>query len=161
MQFIDYDKWWRSRGHKSKNKGLIITNICIVILASCIPTIVFIFSFCVVLLCVFTFWVPSWDVRNDFPIKTMFKSSLFPVVRMRAHVLFTLFCLFAYSVVHHILCCVFYLFFSGVEGLSCQLLWIAHFWYFWYSLTCIYQLIISKSATTSTTSRAGSDYSSG
>jgi hypothetical protein len=49
--------------------------------------------FCVVLLCVFTFWVPlccvvSYDIR----IKMMFGSSLQPVVCRRAHVLFTLLC---------------------------------------------------------------------
>jgi len=97
---------WRSRGHKSKNKGLIKTNICIVILANSIPTIAFIFSFCVVILCVFTFWVPCWDVRYDFRIKTMFKSSLFPVVCMRAHVLFTLF-LFVCVVLSNTYCAVF------------------------------------------------------
>jgi len=44
-----------------------------------------------ILLCVFTFWVPCCDVRCDFRIKTMFGSSLPPVVSRRAHVLFTLF----------------------------------------------------------------------
>ena len=47
--------------------------------------------FYVVLLCVFTFWVPSCDVCYDFRLKTMFGSSLPPVVCMRAHILFTLF----------------------------------------------------------------------
>ena len=57
------------------------------------------------------------DVRYDFRIKTMFGSSLSPVVCRRAHVLFTLcvcvcvLCLFAHSGVQHILCCVFVLFF--------------------------------------------------
>ena len=45
---------------------------------------------CVVLLCVLTFLVPCCDVRYDFRIKTMFVSSLSPVVRMMDHVLFTL-----------------------------------------------------------------------
>ena len=66
--------------------------------------------FCVVLLCVFTFWVPLCDVRYDFCIKTMFGLSL-PVVCRRVHVLFTLYCLLAHSGVQHILCCVFVLFF--------------------------------------------------
>ena len=39
------------------------------------------------LLCVFTFWIPYWDVRYDFRIKTMFSSSLSPVVCRRARVL--------------------------------------------------------------------------
>jgi membrane protein YdbS with pleckstrin-like domain len=47
--------------------------------------------FCVVLLCVFTFLVACYDVRYDIHKKTMFRSSLPPVVCMRADVLFTLF----------------------------------------------------------------------
>ena len=39
----------------------------------------------------FTFRVPFYDIRYDFHIKTMFGSSLPPVVCRRAHVLFTLF----------------------------------------------------------------------
>jgi hypothetical protein len=49
--------------------------------------------FCVVQLCVLTFWVPCCDVRYDFRIITMFGSSLPPVVCGRTHVLFTLFLL--------------------------------------------------------------------
>jgi type IV secretory pathway TrbL component len=41
----------------------------------------------VVLLCIFTFLVPCCDVRYEFRIKTMFGSSLCPVVCRRAHVL--------------------------------------------------------------------------
>ena len=47
--------------------------------------------FCLILLCVFTFWVPCCDVRYDLRIKTMFGSSLPQVVCRRVHVLFTLF----------------------------------------------------------------------
>ena len=47
--------------------------------------------FCVVLLYVFTFWVPCCDVRYDFRIKAMFGSSLPSGVCRRAHVLFTLY----------------------------------------------------------------------
>jgi hypothetical protein len=47
--------------------------------------------FCVVLLCVLTFWVPCCDVRYDFRINSIFGSSLSPVVCRRVHVLFTLF----------------------------------------------------------------------
>ena len=47
--------------------------------------------FCVVLLCVFIFRVPCCDVRYYFRMKTLFGSSLPPVVCRRAHVLFTLF----------------------------------------------------------------------
>jgi hypothetical protein len=46
--------------------------------------------FWVVLLCVFTFWVPCWDVRCDFRIKAMLVSSVPSVVCRRPHVLFTL-----------------------------------------------------------------------
>ena len=47
--------------------------------------------FCIVLLCVLTFWIPCCDVHYDFRIKTMFGSSLPPVVCRRAHIIFTLF----------------------------------------------------------------------
>jgi hypothetical protein len=56
------------------------------------------------------------DVRYDFRIKTMFGSSLSPVVCRRAHVLFTLcvcvcvLCLFAHSGVQHILLCFCFVF---------------------------------------------------
>jgi hypothetical protein len=49
------------------------------------------FNFCVVLLCVFMFWVPWCGVRYVFGIETMFSSSLPPVVCGRAHVLFRMF----------------------------------------------------------------------
>ena len=58
--------------------------------------------FCVVLLCVFAFWVSCCDVRYDFRIKTMFGSSLPPVVCRREHVLFVF---DGYSAVQHIMCC--------------------------------------------------------
>ena len=78
--------------------------------------------------------------------KTMFGSSLPPVVCGRAPVLFMLFVwfLFAYSGVQYISCCVFVLFeYSGVQHISCcvfallffvlctlccQFLWTVHFW---------------------------------
>jgi hypothetical protein len=44
--------------------------------------------FWVVLLCVFTFWIPCWDVRCDFRIKAMLVSSVPSVVCRRPHVLF-------------------------------------------------------------------------
>ena len=37
-------------------------------------------------------------------------------------------CLLTYSGVHHILCCVFVLFFVLLGNLCCQFLWIVHFW---------------------------------
>jgi len=89
--------------------------------------------FCVVLLCVFTFWVPCCDVRYDFRIKTMFGSSLPPVVCRRTHVLFTLF-VFAcvwWCPTHIVLCVLFCLSSSCVLCTlctMCQVLWIFHFW---------------------------------
>jgi len=65
------------------------------------------FVFCVVLLSVFTFRVLCYDFHYDVRIKTMFGSSLPPVICKRAHVLFTL---FAYSGVQNILCCIFVFF---------------------------------------------------
>jgi len=44
-----------------------------------------VFCCCFILLCVFTFWVPCCHVRYDFRIKTMFGSSLPPVVCRKAH----------------------------------------------------------------------------
>ena len=60
--------------------------------------------FCVVLLFVFTLLVPYCDFRHDFPMKTMFGSSLPPIACRRAYVLFTL---FVFIGVQHILCCGF------------------------------------------------------
>ena len=86
--------------------------------------------FCVVLLCVLTFFVPCCDVCYDFHIKTMFGSSLLPVVCRRVHVLFTLF-VFVYvwwCPTHIVLCflfclsssCVLYVAsFSGFSFLDC------------------------------------------
>ena len=62
--------------------------------------------FCVVLLCVFTFWVPWCGVRYDVHTKTTFGSSLPEVVCRRVHVYYL--CLFAYRGVQHILCCVLF-----------------------------------------------------
>ena len=96
--------------------------------------------FCVVLLCVFTFWVRCCDVRYDFNIKAMFGSSLPPVAFRMAHVYlrytskcytsmcytskcytskcytsmcYTSMCLFAHSGVQHILCSVVFCFSSS------------------------------------------------
>jgi hypothetical protein len=88
------------------------------------------FVFCVVLLCVITFWVPCCDVRYDFHIKTLFGPSLPPVVFVGGLVSYLHYlCLFAHSCVQHILCCVFVLFFFVLCTLCCQFLWIVHFYY--------------------------------
>jgi hypothetical protein len=78
------------------NKGLyytlsIILNICLVYTNAYYAVFLIFLVFCVVILCVFTFWVPCCDVRYDFRIKTMFGPSLPSVVCRRAHVLYTLF----------------------------------------------------------------------
>ena len=77
----------------------------------------------VVVLCVFTFWVPCCDVRYDIRIKTMFGSYLPPVVCRRAHDSFTLF-VFAYAEctwcpAHYVLCFLFCLFSSFVLLTDC------------------------------------------
>jgi hypothetical protein len=77
--------------------GLLVGSVLLIFLPEFMPgllvgSVLLIFLvFCVVLLCVFMFWVPSCDVRYDFRIEMMFGSSLPPVVCRRAHVLFTLF----------------------------------------------------------------------
>ena len=78
-----------------------------------------------------TVLVPFCDVRYDFRITTMFSSSLPTVVCRRAHVLFTLFALFANIGVQYILCFVFVFFslsclsyvasFSGLSMYDCTL----------------------------------------
>jgi hypothetical protein len=77
------------------------------------PVLVILLVFCVVLLYVFTFWVPCCGVYYDFRIKTMFSSSLPKVVCMRAHIICILYA-FANNDVQHILRCVFVLFEKGV-----------------------------------------------
>ena len=84
--------------------------------AFCWISVAHFFSFiCVVLLCVFMFWVLCCDVRYNFHVKTMFDSSLPPVVCRRAHVLFTLFaicvCLRIVVFNTYCTCCIFILFF--------------------------------------------------
>ena len=80
----------------------------------------------------------------DFRIKTMYGSSLPPVVCRRDHVLFTLFVFFACSGVQHILCYVLICFSSSCvpyvasfSGLSIVLLHLQH------SLSFIYKHYIS------------------
>ena len=97
------------------------------------------FSFCVVLLCVLTFWVSCYDVRYDFRIKTMFGSSLPPVVFLGGPMSYIRYlCLFACGGVKHIFRCVFALCFFVLCTLCCQFIWIFHFWTpLQYSLTFI------------------------
>ena len=75
---------------KSRNYLLFVsTCVCPVFCLWSMLLIVLVFY--VVLLCVFTFWVACCDVRYDLRIKTMFDSSLPPVVCRWAHVLLTFF----------------------------------------------------------------------
>jgi len=71
---------------------------------------------------VFTFRVKCYDVRYDFHIKTMFNSSFPPVVCRRLISYLRYLCLFPHSGFHHILCCVFVLFFFVLCTLCRQFL---------------------------------------
>ena len=83
--------------------------------------------FCVVILCVFTFWVPYCDVCYDFAWKLCsFRVYLQLFVGWLMSYLRYL-CLFANSGVQHILCCVFGWFVFVLCTLCCQFLWIVHF----------------------------------
>ena len=65
------------------------------------------------------------DVRYHFRIKMMLGSSLLPVIGGLASYLRYV-CLFAYSGVLHVLCCVFVLFILVLCSQCCQFLWIVH-----------------------------------
>ena len=94
--------------------------------------------FGVVLLCVFTFWVPDCDVRYDFRINQcsvclyfqLFVGGSMPYVRCLS--------LLGDSGVQSILCYVFALFFFVLCTLCCHFLWIVHCW-----LTLRYSLTFS------------------
>ena len=77
--------------------------------------------FCVVLLCVFTFWVPCCVVRYDFCINKMVGCFQLFVGGLMSYLHYL--CLFANSGVQHILCCVFVLFFFVL----CTLWWTFNF----------------------------------
>ena len=84
------------------------------------------FFLCCPILCL-SFYAPCCNVHYILCIKTMFGSSLPPVVCRMARVLFTLFCFFVDSGVQYILCRVFILFFVVLCTLCCQFLWIILF----------------------------------
>ena len=96
--------------------------------------------FCVVLLCVFTFWVSCCDVRNDFRIKTKFGLCLQLFVRGLMSYLRYL-CLLACSGVQHILCCVFVFFFFVLCTLCCQFLWVVFVLFFFVLCTLCCQFL--------------------
>jgi hypothetical protein len=95
---------------------------------------------CVVLLCVFTFWVPCCDVRYDFRIKMMFCSFLPPVVCRRAHVLFTLFVFVCtWWCPTHIVLCFYFVFLGFTAPYVVSFPRLSPFWLpLRYSLTFIY-----------------------
>ena len=100
--------------------------------------------------CVFTFWVLCCDVLHDFHTKTMFGSSLPPVVGRRPYVLFMLF-VFACVVVSNTYCVVFLFCFSlpcvhygaSFSGLS---IFGSPKYLIWYSPTFIYIVLTFLSA---------------
>jgi len=92
---------------------------------ACPVCVAHLFIFLFVPLLVFTFLVPCWNVRYNFHIKTMFGSSLPPVVCIRTRVLRYL---FAHSGVKHILCCVVCFICLCLVSCAkcCQFLWIVY-----------------------------------
>ena len=97
---------------------------------------------CAVLLCVFMLWVSCVDVRYNFCIKTMFGSYFRIYLQLLVGGFMSYLrylCLFPYSDVQHILCCVFVLSFFVLCTMWCQFLWIVNFWLpLRYYLTFIY-----------------------
>ena len=88
-----------------------------------IALVFFVFSYYVF----FTFWVPCCDVRYDFRVIMRFGSFLPPIVRMRTHVVFTLFlfvCIWwcpthVVLVLFYSSCVPFFARFSGLTFLDC------------------------------------------
>jgi hypothetical protein len=86
MQMIGYIKTdeggvnTQYKSNKKQKMGTYAVNIPVIKIVLLIFLV-----FCVLLLCVFTFWVPSCDFR----IQTMVGSSLPPVVCKRVHVFLT------------------------------------------------------------------------
>ena len=74
---------------------LYLVYVGLVLLSACLTIIIFL-VFCVVLLRVFAFGVHCCELRYDFRMKTMFGSSLPPIVCRMPHVLLTLF-VYAYA----------------------------------------------------------------
>jgi hypothetical protein len=66
-----------------------------------------------------TFRVPCCDIFYNFRIKTMFGSSLPPVVCRRVMSFLRYLCLFAHSAAQHILCCVVFLFCFASSCVPC------------------------------------------
>jgi hypothetical protein len=92
------------------------------------------------LLRIFLSWVPCWDVRYVYLMRTMFGSSLPPVVCGCACLL-RFWWLIVHSGIQHIFCCVFVLFFFVLCTLCCQILWIVHCWF---PLRCSLAFIVAR-----------------
>jgi hypothetical protein len=108
---------WQHRVHKTtKNKAKTQHNMFIFL----------VFLYCPVMCLSSEFRLNYCGVRYDFRMKTMFGSFLPPVDLLEGIMSYLRYlCLFACSGVHHILCCVFALFFVVLCTLCCQFLWIA------------------------------------
>ena len=88
--------------------------------------VAYLFTFCVVLLFVFTFWVSCCDARYDFRMESMCGSFLLQVVCGGPVSCLCYLCLFACDGVQCVLCCVFTLIFFVLCALCCQFLLIVH-----------------------------------
>ena len=74
--------------------------------------------------CEIKLWCPLRFLHN-----TMFGSSLYLPLFVWGFMSYLRYlCLFAYSGVQHILCCIFVLFIIVLYGPCCQFLWIVYFW---------------------------------
>ena len=87
------------------------------------------FCFCVVLLCVFTFSVPSCDIRNDFRMKR-YSVRVYLQLFVWGHVSYLSYFICLRIVVSNTYCVVFFfVFFFRLVYPICQFLWIVHFWF--------------------------------
>ena len=92
---------------------------------------VHLFIFCVVLICVFTYWVPCYNVVMSVAISVCKRCSvrLYLQLFVQGHVLLRLFmfvCVQWWPT--HMLCCGFALVFLVLCTLCGQFLWIVHYW---------------------------------
>ena len=95
-------------------------------------------ALCVVLLCVFAFWISCCDIRYDFRINQCSVCLFFQLFVGGSMPFLRCLCLYAVSGVLIFLCYVFALFFIVLCTLCCQFLWIVHCW-----LTLRYYLTLS------------------
>ena len=108
--------WWRKLEYPEKSTDLPqVTNKFLV------------FFFCCPIICLYVLSSVLWS-RYDFRVKTMFGSSLPPIVLrgLMSYLRYLRLC--ACGGVQHILCCVFVLFVFVLCTLCCKFLCIVHFW---------------------------------